>query len=150
MSFNPFPFPTGNTITTQNDASQWSPNFQSYGDPLLVWGTENIIQGGNSTITGYIVTSCSVTQRIEEIDISQGAGFTAIVVVLIDGLDINIEVIDSNAITPPTILTNVILMTQFGAVNGSLMVKNEANQAVKREGHRSFTFKTFNAITGLH
>lgn len=126
-----------------NDVTTWNPNFEVYGNSYIVWGTENIF--GN-----YIVTSASESQRIEEIDIMQGAGFTAIVVLLMDGHDVEIEVIDDTSITPPTIAGNpYLLVTPYGTIP-MLLVGNKANQAPKREGHRSFTFKSFSAIAGLH
>jgi len=98
----------------------------------------------------YIVLSASESQRIEEIDIMQGAGFTAIVVLLMDGNDVDIEVIDDTSITPPTIAGNpYLLVTPYGTIP-MLLVGNSANQAPKREGHRSFKFKSFTAISGLH
>lgn len=129
--------------TAGSDATTWSPNFQVWGNSFIVWGTEGIMGS-------YIVLSASESQRIEEINIMQGAGFTAIVVLLMDGVDVNIEVIDDTSITPPTIANNPIsIVSPFGTIP-MLLVKNEANQAPKREGHRSFTFKSFSAISGLH
>ena len=141
---NPFGNPAAQTVATANaDAGMWSPNFQVQGNSYIVWGTEGIM--GN-----YIVLSASESQRIEEIDIMQGAGFTAIVVLLMDGVDVDIEVIDDTSITPPpTIAQNpYLLVTPFGTLP-MLMVANAANQAPKREGHRNFKFKSYTAIT-LH
>ena len=125
-----------------NDVTVWNPNFAQWGAPLLVWGTEGI--AGN-----YIVLSASESQRIETIPIMQGAGFTAILVQLMDGLDVNIEVVDDLNVTPFTFGTAVSFITPYGTVLMT-MTKNEANQAPKREGHRSFTFQSFVAIQGLH
>ena len=97
----------------------------------------------------YVVLSANESQRIENIPIMQGAGFTAILVQLMDGLDVNIDVIDDTNVQPPAFGVSVQLLTQFGSVPMAL-TKNEANQAPKREGHRSFTFQSFVAITGLH
>jgi hypothetical protein len=143
--------------TATNDVSSWTPNFQVYGNSYIVWGTEGIANslgsGSNNNannINVYIVLSASESQRIEEIDISNGAGFTAIVVLLMDGITVDIEVIDDTGITPPTIANNPFnLVTPFGTIP-MLLVKNDANQAPKREGHRSFTFKSFSGISGLH
>lgn len=136
--------PNPNVIPTAGlDQSTWSPNMQVWGNSYIVWGTEGLM--GN-----YIVLSASSSQRIEEINISQGAGFTAIVVLLMDGIDVSVEVIDDTSITPPTIALNpFMIVSPYGSIP-MLMVKNESNQAPKREGHRSFAFKSFNAIAGLH
>ena len=129
--------------TAGNDTTTWSPNFQVYGNSYIVWGTEGIFGS-------YIVLSASESQRIEEIDIMQGSGFTAIVVLLMDGVNVDIEVIDDTSITPPTIAANpFLIVSPFGSIP-MLLVKNDANQAPKREGHRSFQFKSFTAISGLH
>jgi hypothetical protein len=137
---NPNP---GVNPTAGLDASTWGPNFQVWGNSYIVWGTEGIM--GN-----YIVLSASESQRIEEINIMQGAGFTAIVVLLMDGVDVDIEVIDDTSIAPPTLANNpFMIVSPFGSIP-MLMVNNTANQAPKREGHRSFKFKSFVAISGLH
>ena len=129
--------------TAGNDISTWSPNFEAYGNTYIVWGTEGIFGS-------YIVTSANESQRIEEIDIEQGAGFEAIVILLNKGLDVEIEVIDDTSLTPPTIINNPFtLVTPYGTVP-MLMVGNKASQARKREGMRTFTFKSFSAIAGLH
>lgn len=129
--------------TAANDVTFWNPNFAAYGITSIVWGTEGIY-------SGYIVVSANESQRIEEIDIEQGAGFEAIVILLNKGLDVEIEVIDDTAVTPPTIANAPFtLVTPYGTVP-MLLVANKANQARKREGMRTFTFKSFNAISGLH
>jgi len=129
--------------TAANSATTWSPNFEAYGITTIVWGTEGIY-------SGYIVTSANESQRIEEIDIEQGAGFEAIVILLNKGCDVEIEVIDDTSVTPPVIADNPItLVTPYGTIP-MLMVANKASQARKREGMRTFTFKSFNAIAGLH
>ena len=127
----------GNSIVT------WNPNFEAYGNTYIVWGTEGIFGA-------YIVTTANESQRIEEIDIEQGTGFEAIVILLNKGVDVEIEVVDDTSITPPTIQNNPFtLVTPYGTIP-MLLVGNKANQARKREGMRVFTFKSFNAITGLH
>ena len=128
--------------TASNDATLWSPNFAAYGNPLIVWGTEGILGS-------YIVTTASESQRIEEINIAQGAGFTAILILLMDGVTVDIEVVDDTTMVPPAFGSVSILTTPFGSIPMAL-TKNDANQARKREGMRSFTFKSFVAIAGLH
>ena len=129
--------------TAGSDITTWSPNFEAYGNTYIVWGTEGIFGS-------YIVTSANESQRIEEIDIEQGAGFEAIVILLNKGLDVEIEVIDDTSLTPPAIINNPFtLVTPYGTVP-MLMVGNKASQQRKREGMRVFTFKSFNAISGLH
>ena len=129
--------------TAGNDVLVWSPNFVAWGNTYIVWGTEGFFGGA------YIVTTADESQRIEEIDIEQGAGFEAIVIALNKGIDVEITVVDDTSIAPPTILSVVTLVTPFGTVNMA-MFGNKASQARKREGMRTFTFKSFNAISGLH
>lgn len=129
--------------TAGNSAANWSPNFEVYNNSYIVWGTEGIFGS-------YIVTNADESQRIDETNIMQGSGFTAILILLMDGLDVNITVIDDTSINPPTIAGNpYLLVTPYGTVPMALTA-NKADQERKREGHRSFTFKSFTAITGLH
>ena len=129
--------------TAGSDATTWSPNFQVWGNSYIVWGTEGIFGS-------YIVLSASESQRIEEIKINQGAGFTAIVVLLMDGVDVDIEVIDDTSLTPPTMAGNpFMIVTPYGSIP-MLLTSNAANQAPKREGHRTLKFSSFTAISGLH
>jgi hypothetical protein len=129
--------------TAGNSAVTWSPNFEVYNNTYIVWGTEGIFGS-------YIVVSANESQRIEEIDIENGAGFEAIVILLNKGLDVDITVIDDTSIAPPVIANNpFVLVTPYGTVP-MLLVGNKADQARKREGQRVFTFKSFNSISGLH
>lgn len=130
--------------TAANSASTWSPNFQAYGLTSIVWGTEGIY-------SGYIVVSANSSQRIEVIEIEQGAGFEAIVIELNKGIDVEITVIDDTATTPPTIANNPInIVSPFGATVPMLLVASKADESRKREGQRVFNFKSYNAIAGLH
>ena len=123
-------------------ATNYSPNFDVNGITTIVWGTDLIY-------AGYIVTSASQETRVSEIDIEQGTGFTAIVILLNDGLDVDITVIDDTSVTPPGIGAIVTLSSPFGSIP-MLLVKDKTDQARKREGMRTLNFKSFNAITGLH
>lgn len=126
-----------------NEISTWSPNFTGEGITTIVWGTENIY-------AGYIAVSAREETRVEEIDIMQGAGFTAIVVLLYDGNNVEITVIDDTAVNPPSIGQVVTLLSPYGAPINMLCVNNNADQERKREGHRVMSFKSYIAITGIH
>ena len=130
--------------TAAGSSTTWGSNFNFNSNNLstIVWGTEGMY-------TGYIVVSANESQRIEEINIEQGAGFEAIVILLNKGIDVEMEVIDDTNITAPTAGTIVIFSTPYGNTP-MLLVANKANQARKREGMRTFTFKSFNAIATLH
>ena len=128
--------------TTANSATEYSQDFVYKNLSTLVWGTDG-------AYFSYTVTSASQSERIEEIDIENGTGFETIVILLRKGLDVEIEVIDDTSITPPGFGSVVTLSTPFGSTN-MLRIESKANQARKREGMRTFTFKSFNAINGLH
>jgi hypothetical protein len=122
----------------------YNPNFIDEGSPTtIVWGTDGIL-------SGYICISARESTRVEEIDIMQGAGFTAICILLYDGNNVEITVIDDTAIVPPAIGQVTSLLNAFGAVINMLCINNDADQERKREGHRVLSFKSFNAIAGLH
>lgn len=124
-------------------AATWSPNFIDQGLTTIVWGTEALY-------AGYIVTSAKEETRVEEIDIEQGAGFEAIVILLNKGYNVDLTVIDDTNQTPPAIGAVVNLLNAFGASTPMLVVNNDADQARKREGMRTIKAKSFNAISGLH
>jgi len=128
--------------TAANSVSTWAPNFIAEGITTIVWGTDGIY-------SSYIVTSANESLRTEEIDIEQGDGFEAIVIILVKGVDLEIEVIDDTAVNPPAIGNVVTFSTPFGSIP-MLTVQSRANQARKREGMRTLNFKSFNAIVGLH
>jgi len=124
-------------------AATWSPNFIDEGLTTLVWGTEGIY-------AGYIVTSANEEFRVEEIDIEQGAGFEAIVILLNKGSNVELTVVDDTNQTPPSIGAIVSLLNPFGAAINMLVVGQKSDQARKREGMRTITAKSYNAIAGLH
>lgn len=128
--------------TAGNSVSAWSPDFVAEGITTIVWGTDGIY-------SSYIVTSANEAQRTEEIDIEQGDGFEAIVIILVKGVDLEIEVVDDTAVNPPAVGQVVTFSTPFGSIP-MLTVQSRANQARKREGMRTLNFKSFNAISGLH
>ncbi len=143
-----------NPLNNASDsAATWTPNFIVEGVSTIVWGTEGEgpQTGGAggfiypSGYAGYIVVSASESRRIEEIDIEQGSGFEAVVILLNKGLDVELEVIDDTSVTVPSAGAVVTLSTPFGSAN-MLLVGDKTNQARKREGMRTFSFKSYTAI----
>ena len=143
-----------------NTATNSQTNFSGYftengsaGLTAIVWGTDSIGGGiGNftyGTYGSYIVVSASDSKRVEEINIEQGTGFEAIVILLNKGEDIELEVIDDTSVIAPAIGTICTYSSRYGAAN-MLFVGDKTTQARKREGMRTLSFKTFNAIAGLH
>lgn len=111
----------------------------------LVWGTEGIDTGLGSGGT-YIVKSARYTERVEEIDIENGTGFEATVILLLKGENVEFTVVDDLAITPPTSGTVVTLDTPYATQLEFLVVETNVNAARKTEGERTITAKSFAAI----
>lgn len=126
-----------------NSATTWSPNFIDEGLTTVVWGTENLY-------AGYIVVDADEEARVDLIEIEQGAGFEAIVLLLKKGSNVNINAIDDTTQTPPAVGTIVNLLNEFGASVPMLVVNAKATQARKREGMRTITARSYNAIAGIH
>lgn len=156
--------------TAANSAATWSPNFIVEGLTAIVWGTEAIngtvlsspspttgLPGGavnptgatfgasSAGVNGWIVVSANQSERVEEIDIEQGAGFEAIVILLKRGYDVEIQVIDDLTVVAPVIGSIVTFSSRFGSIN-MLYVGDKTDQARKREGMRTLNLKSFNAI----
>lgn len=137
-------------------------NFDAAGITTITWGTDGVLLSGFGNpananevgwngVAGYVVVSASEEDRIEEIPVMQAAGFTAIVALLNDGKNVDIEVIDDTTITPPTLANNPLTYSSpFSSSFGCLLVAKRGDMARKREGLRRLTIKSYNAITGLH
>ena len=121
------------------DANNWSPNFQNQGNTYLIWGTGGLLQK-------YLVTSFSIKDRIFDVRIEQGAGFTADVILGLDGHDFDVEVVDTTLFAPPTIAQAPFAIASPLGVYSVLMVGQSANYARKREGMRTWNFADFTAI----
>ena len=131
--------PQAGAPTVAADQTYFNPNFQSYGNTYLIWGTDGVLQK-------YLVTSMSNKDRIVDLTIEQGAGFSAIEILMLDGQDIEIEVVDTTQYAPPTIASNPFVVAGPFGNYVVLMVAQNATLARKREGMRSWTFKSFTAI----
>ena len=128
--------------------NEWTPNFYADGLTTLTWGTEG---DGIVNYSSYIVMSYSEEDRIEEIDIEQGSGFEAIVILLNKGKNVKVQVVDDTAIAPPSLANNPLTISSpFSPNFGVLLVGRTGDAARKREGIREYTLKSFNAIPGLH
>jgi len=138
MAFNSVLTSIGN-----NGGTDVSGAFAGEGPTTIVWGTCGLY-------SGYIVVSASETTRVEEIDIEQCAGFEAIVILLNKGYDVELTVIDDTNVVPPAIGAAVNLLNAYGASVPMLIVGMKSDQSRKREGMRTITAKSFNAISGLH
>jgi hypothetical protein len=118
----------------------------------IAWGTE-----GMNTYT-YIVKSLRAQRLVEEIKIEQGSGLTAIDVLLIDGDQVEVTVIDDTTIKPPDVGSAVFFTNplnastasppwSLGLFQGFWVIDNSYNAARKTEGERVLLCKYFNAMT---
>lgn len=112
----------------------------------VAWGTEGIY-------ASVIVKSIRSHQMIEEIKVENGTGLTALQVLLNDGNQIDITVIDDRAVTFPAALSTVTLLDPIAASgtvsSGTLMqvVDNDYNAATKQPGERVLVCKKYTLIT---
>ena len=121
------------------DLSGWNQNIVNQGNTYLVWGTDGLL-------TKYLVVSFAIKDRIFDIRIEQGAGFTADVILGLDGHDFDVEVVDTNQFPPPTIASGPFAIASPLGVFSVAMVGQSANYARKREGLRTWNFADFTAI----
>ncbi len=138
--------------------------FLDFGVTTIVWGTEGFSQAGTS-LSAYIVKTVRPSQRIEELRIENGSGFTDTEILLADGIDYEVTVVDDTKSTTTIpfageILTLVtpFLAPFFGqSAPGSgqppaspplpfrhfLLVNNSYNAARKQEGERVLLCRSF-------
>ena len=111
----------------------------------LAWGTDGIY-------ANVIVKSIRSDQLIEEVNISNGTGLTAVQVVLNDGAQIEVTVEDDRSITFPDSMGTVTLLdprpTGAGATSTTLQViHNNFSSAKKQNGERVLLCKKYTLIT---
>ena len=113
---------------------------------LLAWGTEGIM-------TGVIVKSLRSTPMIEEVKIEQGGGLTATQILIDDGDEIEITVVDDRSLTFPDTGTTVVLFNPqptggtIAAGETMMVVNNNYNLAAKAAGERTILAKVYTLIT---
>lgn len=131
-----------------------STGFISKGVTTIVWGTDGFKQGG---LALYIVKSVRPAERNEEARVENGTGLTATEILLLDGYDYEITVVDDSTVAPPQggqimqlinpLPGNQTSTTPFEVIN------NSYNAARKQDDERvllcrSFTlFPAFQQIT---
>lgn len=129
-------------------------NLQNGITTTLAWGTE-------SMHLSYIVKSARVQRMNDEVKIEQGSGLTAIDVVVQDGTQIEVTVVDDVKILPPDTGTVVYFVNPLDAAGfhsapwgiasrtGLYVIDNSYNMARKQEGERVLLCKVFNAMTAF-
>lgn len=104
----------------------------------VVWGTDGVF-------STYIVTSMRNAVTGEEILIQNGTGLTVIQILLNDGYQVDISVIDVGQ-GPPAFGSVASVSGPFYAGNYRVVATSE-DAARKREGEISFTAKKFTLIS---
>lgn len=116
----------------------------------IVWGSGSFAQG---SLAGYIVKNMKASERNEQIKIEQGAGLTAVNVLLTDGRAYEVTVVDDTNVTPPFGGSNVnVIIPNLKGPNAGLstsfefgiVINNDYNAARKVEGERVLLINTFN------
>jgi len=138
-----------------------STGFKSEGITTFIWGTDafaaasGILQGNGST---YIVNSIRASERVEPFVIENGTGLTAAQILLLDGQDYEITVIDDTAILTPPAAGGVGLIQIPGIGGGSagtplftvvaaLVISGNVALAKKQPGERVLAVKTYTLFT---
>jgi multidrug efflux pump subunit AcrA (membrane-fusion protein) len=137
-----------------------STGFKSGGITTFIWGTDafasnsGLLNGSGST---YIVNSIRASERIEPFTIENGTGLTAAQILLLDGQDYEVTVIENTAITPPA--TGTVGTIQVPGIGGSssgvpvftaveaLVVNANVALAKKQPGERVMAIKTYTLFT---
>jgi hypothetical protein len=111
----------------------------------LAWGTDGLY-------SGVIVTSIRPSQMIEEIKVENGAGLTSVQVLINDGVQVEITVVDDRAITWPAAGGTVTLLDPLptgGSATSTVfqVVDNSYQGARKAAGERTLLVKKYTNIT---
>lgn len=117
----------------------------------IVWGTDWAKYGA---LGGYIVKSVRPSERVEEMRIENGTGLTAVEILLIDGQDYEVTVVDETTVLPPVASSVILLQSPFVGPHASgdgtayfLVVNNSYNSARKQEGERVILARSFTAFS---
>ena len=111
-----------------------------------VWGTD---QFAVSSMAGFIVKSFRVSPRNEEILIEQGSGFDAIQIMLLDGNDFEVNLVDDVSKTLPPTNAKLTFLNPFtgSTVATAICVRPSYAAERKTEGTVTILAKNFVLIT---
>lgn len=132
----------------------WPPSLPSTGFAIdaqspfgtIVWGTDGF-QNTGGIFASYIIKSVRPSVRTDTPIVENGDGLTAIQIVLTDGYDYEIVVVDNTAVTPPQPgFTVKIVLPDNVAVVAGLVIHESYAAARKVEGERTFTIRTYTLI----
>lgn len=140
--------PVNPPVSLGYSGSSGSPStgYLAEGLTTIVWGTTGFSQG---SLAGYIVKTIRPSQRVEELRVENGVGLTAAEILLLDGYDMEITVVDDTAVvSPPAVGSILSLVTPFQTtLLNFLVVNNSYNAARKQEGERVILARAFTLIT---
>ncbi|MDE2104980.1 MAG: hypothetical protein KGL39_47520, partial [Patescibacteria group bacterium] len=121
------------TTASGYNSSFGAGSFAAYGNTYIVWGTDWV-----TTQTGLIVTSATFRDRIIDLSVMQGAGFTALYGMLMDGEDVDIECVDNTQFPQWDLTLNPFqIVSPKNATLTVILTGNQNQYAPKREGFRS-------------
>jgi hypothetical protein len=123
------------------------------GFSTFVWGTAGAT--ANTAFSSYIVKSIRMSERVEQAVIENSTGLTAAQILLEDGINYDVTVVEDTNIAPPvsgTVGTLVCpaLGANFAVSNSSvtaLVVEAGVNLARKTDGERVITLKSYTLFT---
>ncbi len=96
----------------------------------------------------FIVKSVRSSERIQEFTVENGTGLTATEILLRDGYDYEITVVDDANLTPPTVGQVMTLDDPVTATSFPFLVcNNNYNAARKQDGERVLLCKSFRLFT---
>lgn len=107
----------------------------------IVWGTDGF---ESNSLSGYIVVSVRDSQRVELPIIENGSGLTAYQIILTDGEDYEVEVVENTNVTPPAAGSILTLVSAYFTNSQTFLCVNSSTQfARKQEGRRTLTAKSY-------
>lgn len=119
-----------------------SVGFLAEGYTTIVWGTDGF------AFSGYIVKSCRPSERIDSPVIENGTGLTATQILIKDGYDHEITVVDDTTINAPVSGTVLTLNTPyFASAQTFLTINSSYNASRKVEGERVILCKAYTLFT---
>jgi len=131
-----------------------SVGFRAEGYSTFIWGTAGFA-AQSPIVLSYIIKSIRPTERAEQLIIENGDGLTSTQILLLDGINYEVTVVDDSSLVPPIAGTvGNIIIPQLG-VNKivtnvavpALVVGSSMNFARKTEVERIFEIKTYVLFT---
>ncbi len=122
-----------------------STGFIAEGYTTITWGTDWAASNG---LNGYIVKNVRDSERNEDIPIPNGTGLTATQIIIKDGYNYEVTVVDDTTIPAPT--GGNILSLQYPGINSPfnfICITADYNAARKQEGERVMMLKAFTAFS---